>query len=174
MVLLTDQGRNVDGRVIQELCSDYGITKKVSSPYHPQGGDEAERSIHSIKQALRCLLAEQERDKAEWPTILQQAAFVHNSLQNSNTKFSPQELMYGTTLRSSIGTVGGTKPDVTADIVQTTNDMDMDSEPSPHCPVEEWQQAEDNSSRAKEPYKKVHVRGTASTHATVGGGRKCS
>ena len=36
-VLLTDKGRNVDGRSIRELCSKFGITKKHSSSYHPEG-----------------------------------------------------------------------------------------------------------------------------------------
>ena len=97
-VLLSDQRWNVDGKSIRELCSKYGINKRHSSPYPPAGDGEAERAIQSMKQGLRCQLAEQAENKTEWPTVLQQASFAHNSLQNVSTKYSPHELMYGTTL----------------------------------------------------------------------------
>ena len=45
-VLLIDQGRNVDGKAIRELCSKYGIVKKRSSPYHRQ---ETERQKGRFK-----------------------------------------------------------------------------------------------------------------------------
>ena len=41
--LLSDQGRNVDGVLVKELCAKYGITKLHSSAYHPEGDGEAER-----------------------------------------------------------------------------------------------------------------------------------
>ena len=51
--LLSDQGRNVDGNVIKNLCEMYDIKKLRSSPYHPEGNGMAERSIGSIKTLLR-------------------------------------------------------------------------------------------------------------------------
>ena len=43
--LLSDQGSNVDGKVIHNLCSSLGISKIHSSPYHPEGNGNAERYV---------------------------------------------------------------------------------------------------------------------------------
>ena len=163
-VLLTDQGRNVDGKAIRELCSKFGIVKKRSSPYHPAGDGEAERAIQSVKQALWCQLAEHRSEKTEWPRVLQQASFVHNSLRNASTKFTPHELMYGTKLRSLI--------DVAAEANQEDNDKRKPvtsggCDTVPTHPAELWEQAETNTRQAKEAYKSFHDRRTALTPTVV-------
>ena len=35
--LLSDQGSNVDGEVMAEICNELGIEKRRSSAYHSQG-----------------------------------------------------------------------------------------------------------------------------------------
>ena len=39
-------------------------------------------------------------EKTEWPDIMKEVSFVFNSTKNSSTKMSPQEVMYGVTLRA--------------------------------------------------------------------------
>ena len=34
---VSDQARNVDGEVMNELCEQLGIEKRRSSPYHSEG-----------------------------------------------------------------------------------------------------------------------------------------
>ena len=63
--ILTDQSPNVDGKLVREMCEKYGITKKHSAAYHPQGDGLAERSIQSVKQSLRCLLTENDKQKTD-------------------------------------------------------------------------------------------------------------
>ena len=46
--LLSDQGSNVDGAVMQEICNHFGIEKRRSSAYHSQGNAFAERNICSV------------------------------------------------------------------------------------------------------------------------------
>ena len=157
-VLLTDQGNNVDGNAIRELCVKYGITKKRSSPYHPAGDGEAERAIQSIKQALRCQLSDQESGKTDWPSVLQQAAFAHNSLQNASTKFSPHELMYGTKLRSLADVIAEVGPNHH----ESNNGLDLTKD-IPKPPTEKWKQAECNIEQAKETYKHFHDNRAASS-----------
>ena len=69
-VLLSDQGRNVDGEVIRQMCTYFGIEKRHSSPYHPQGDGQVERTVEIVKQALRCLLSKRKLDKTVWPEYL--------------------------------------------------------------------------------------------------------
>lgn len=166
-VLLSDQGRNVDGRVIRELCSQYGIDKRHSSPYHPAGDGEAERAIQSMKQGLRCQLAEQREIKTEWPTLLQQATFAHNSLQNASTKYSPHELMYGTRLRSWVDVAAEPKSK------DSGEDQGLDrAEYIPDSPDDTWAQARSNTEQAKELYKYFHDRRTATTPTVVQRGER--
>lgn len=54
--LLSDQGSNVDGDLIKEVCNILGIEKRRSSAYHSQGHGFAERNIRSVKDMLRSLL----------------------------------------------------------------------------------------------------------------------
>ena len=95
-IAVSDQAKNVDGKVVTDLCDKLGIEKRHSSPYHPEGNGQAERSVQSLKTLVRCVMAEEELPKYAWPSILQKATFMHNASVNASTKHSPHELMYGT------------------------------------------------------------------------------
>ena len=99
-ILITDQARNMDGESVRSFCSDFNIKKRRSSPYHPEGNGLTERCVQSAKQLLRCLLAERKMQTTEWPEVMKEVTFVFNSVQNSSTKLSPHEVMYGVALRS--------------------------------------------------------------------------
>ena len=101
-VLMSDQGKNVDGEVLHALCDEYGICKKHSSAYHPEGNGTAERAIGKIKQIMRCLLADRSMPKTHWPLLLNEISFISNSLPSASTTVSPQELTYGHILRSPL------------------------------------------------------------------------
>ena len=101
-VLMSDQGKNVEGEVLHALCDEYGICKKHSSAYHPEGNGTAERAIGKIKQIMRCLLADRSMPKTHWPLLLNEISFISNSLPSASTTVSPQELTYGHILRSPL------------------------------------------------------------------------
>ena len=94
-VLLTDQGRNVDGQDVADICKKLEIEKRHTTPYHPQSDGVAERNIGSVKQAIWCLLMERRMDKGSWPTLLTEVSFLCNGVTNSATKISPQMLTFG-------------------------------------------------------------------------------
>ena len=111
LILLSDQGRNVDGSLINRLCATLGISKLRSSPYHPQGDGQAERSVQSFKQALRCLLEERNIGETDWPSLVQEVTFACNSYVNSSTGYSPNEIMYASSLRTRADAIfPGIKP----------------------------------------------------------------
>ena len=121
-----------------------------------------QRGLSRPKQGLRCQLAEQGDNKTEWPAVLQRETFAHNSLQNSSTKYSPHELMYGTKLRSLI--------DVAAEVGPAgTKESQSVEEPSPRIgsPVEKWELAKDNIEQAKESYKNFYDRRTSATRTEL-------
>ena len=54
--LLSDQGSNVDGHMLREICNTLGIEKRRSSAYHSQGNGFAERNIRMVQDMLRAAL----------------------------------------------------------------------------------------------------------------------
>ena len=55
-VLLSDQAKNMDGKVVRKLCKDLGIEKIPSSAYHPHGNGSAERAIATLKTIMRSII----------------------------------------------------------------------------------------------------------------------
>ena len=105
LALLSDQCPNVDGTVIREICAKYGIRKFHSSPYHPEGDGEAERTIQSFKQCMHCFLEERRISRTHWPRLTQEISFICNSQINASTKCSPHEVMFGEKLRGKVDAV---------------------------------------------------------------------
>ena len=95
LVVLSDQGKNVDGERISKWCDRMGVEKRRSSPYHPEGDGQVERTIQTFKQTLGCLLEDGHIEKTNWPALLQEITFACNGLPNASTGFSPHHLMFG-------------------------------------------------------------------------------
>ena len=95
--LLSDQGPNVDGKVIRDLCKKLNITKIHSSPYHPEGNGSTERSIGSIKTIIRTMCRSRNIPVEDWDLLLDEATLAYNNTVNKSTGFSPFKSMFGKT-----------------------------------------------------------------------------
>jgi hypothetical protein len=93
--ILSDQGPNIDGKIIRNLCAQLNIKKMHSSPYHPEGNGSTERSIGSVKSVLRAMCLSRGVDLSEWDTLLDEATLAYNSTVNKSTGFSPFKSMFG-------------------------------------------------------------------------------
>ena len=98
--LLTDQGQQVDGEEINQMCEEYGIKKKRSSPYHPEGDGISERPIGVMKGLFRGQLIERKLPQRQWPELVPDVQLAMNTKKHASTKLSPYELMYGTEYKS--------------------------------------------------------------------------
>ena len=94
--LRSDQGKNVDGKVINDLCEYLSIAKKRSSPYHPEGNGLAERSISSIKSLISVMCESRNVSIHDWDLVIYEAVLAHNSIINKSTKYSPFMCMFST------------------------------------------------------------------------------
>ena len=97
--LLSDQGAQVDGNEIRDMCEKYNIQKKRSSPYHPEGDGISERHIGVMKGLFRSKIAESSLPQRRWTDVLPEVQLAMNQKVHSSTNTSPFELMYGESKR---------------------------------------------------------------------------
>ena len=93
--LLSDQGTNVDGNVIREICSKFGIEKRRTTAYHSQGNGFAERSIRNVKELFRTHLLANKLHQNQWRSVLKELVFALNTTVSSATKCVPYEIVHG-------------------------------------------------------------------------------
>ena len=117
VTLRSDQGRNVDGRLIRKMCDELLIKKSRSSPYHPQGNGAAERAIASIKKKISLMCQSRQIDVTDWDTVVFEAVLAHNLSTNKSTKFPPFTSMFGVQGRLPIDNAIGLPPGTTEDVM---------------------------------------------------------
>ena len=93
--ILSDQGDNVDGDTIREICDKFTIKKQRTSGYHREGNGFAERNICTIRELFRSLLLDFEVPQNQWNEILPGIIFALNTSISSATKCTPYKVLYG-------------------------------------------------------------------------------
>ncbi len=88
----SDQGRNFESSLVQQLCALYGVEKSRTTPYHPAGNGQCERFNRTLHNLLRALPVSR---KADWALCLPQVLFCYNTTPHQTTGESPYFLMFG-------------------------------------------------------------------------------
>lgn len=88
----SDQGRDFESKLIQDLLMMLGIRKSRTSPYHPQGDPQPERFNRTLLTMLGTLDPKQ---KQKWSQKISQLVHAYNCSQNDATGYSPYLLMFG-------------------------------------------------------------------------------
>ena len=92
--LRSDQGANVNGKVIHNLCDYLGIVKEKSSPFHPERNGLAERSIESVKSLVSVICESRSISVHDWDLVIYEAVLAHNNTMNKSLKYSPFLCMF--------------------------------------------------------------------------------
>lgn len=104
--LHSDQGRQFESKVMQEVCKILGIRKSRTSPYHPQCDGLVERSNRTL---LSMLATTTHRHPFDWEDQLPKVCMAYNTSVHASTGYTPFFLMFGRQARLPIDLVYGTK-----------------------------------------------------------------
>ena len=90
-ILHSDQGRNFESHMLQQMLQAFGIQKCRTTAYHPQCDGMVERFNRSLLQMLRCYVSTEE----DWETYLPLVLYAYRTAPHSTTGVSPFQLMFG-------------------------------------------------------------------------------
>ena len=89
---ISDQGRNFESDLIQELCKIAGVKKLHTTPYHPQSNGQCERFNSTLCNMLGTLSDE---EKSDWKSHLGCMTHAYNCTKHVSITYSPYYLMFG-------------------------------------------------------------------------------
>lgn len=106
--LHSDQGRNFESVVIQELCKLANIEKSRTTPYHPQGNGMPERFNQTLLNMLGTL---EDFQKSNWKAHVPALVHAYNATRHESTGLTPHFLMFGRHPRLAIDAFLGITPE---------------------------------------------------------------
>ena len=90
--ILSNQGRNFESKLLEELCLLAHVKKMRTTPYRPEGDGSCERFNQTLISMLGTLPKE---FKVEWTNHVSTLTYAYNCMRSNMTGFSPYYLLYG-------------------------------------------------------------------------------
>ena len=106
--LHSDQGRNFESEVFQEMCRLFGIEKTHTTPFRPQSDGQVERFNATLQKILASTA---ERCHWDWDLMIPYAVMAYRSTKHSATGFTPNFMMFGREISEPVDLVAGLPPD---------------------------------------------------------------
>ena len=116
-VIYSDQGRELENKVMHELCLLGGSHKTKTTPYHPESDGLVERFNRTLLMMLAMFAGEHKDDCDD---LLPPVMMAYRSSVHESTGFSPYRLMFGEecTLLMDIG-LPRQQPDLAEDVTSS-------------------------------------------------------
>ena len=102
--LHSDQGRQFEANVMQEVCRLLQIDKTRTTPYHPQSDGLVERFNRTM---LAMLASTVEEDPSNWEQHLRKVCMAYNTYVHPSTGYAPFYLMFGCLARLPVDIMYG-------------------------------------------------------------------
>jgi hypothetical protein len=106
--LHSDQGKNVDGHLIREVCELLGVRKTHTTAYHPSSNAITERENGVIKNMLSAYVNKRQTD---WDQHLAPVMMAYRTSVHRILKESPSTMMLGRLVRLPIDAMVGLPPE---------------------------------------------------------------
>ena len=104
--LHSDQGKQFESKLIQQICSILKISKSRTTAYHPQCDGLVERFNRTLKHMLATSLKDHPFD---WEDRLRKVCMAYNTSVQASSGYTPFYLLYGREARLPIDLMYGTK-----------------------------------------------------------------
>ena len=98
-IIHSDQGRNFESNLMQEICLLMGTHKSRTTAYHPQCDGLVERHNRTIQDMLSSFVADHKDDWDMWVSLV---VYAYNTSTHESTGFSPYELIFGRPARTPL------------------------------------------------------------------------
>lgn len=90
--LHSDQGRNFESKLFQELCRLLQIHKSRTSPYHPQSDGLVERFNRTLLAMLTSFVND---NQLNWDALLPYVMLAYRSSVHASTSVTPYKVLFG-------------------------------------------------------------------------------
>lgn len=107
LTIHSDQGRNFESDLFQEMCTMLGIYKTRTSPYIPSCNGLAERFNSTLLKMIKAYL---EGKQTNWDNNLGCSAGAYRSSLHESTKYKPNMIMLGRQTRAPVEVILGDPP----------------------------------------------------------------
>ena len=88
----TDQGRDFESKLFQELCELLEIEKTRTTPWHPQSDGMVERFNRTLETMLKQTIRE---DQTDWDLQVPFCCMAYRAAIHESTKKTPNMMMLG-------------------------------------------------------------------------------
>ncbi|PKI64650.1 hypothetical protein CRG98_014939 [Punica granatum] len=90
--IITDNAKNLNNKFINELCAQFKIQHRNSSPYHPQMNGAVEATNKNIKRIIEKMMV----NYKDWHEMLPFTLLAYRTSIRTSTGATPYSLVYGT------------------------------------------------------------------------------
>ncbi|UYV64922.1 K02A2.6-like [Cordylochernes scorpioides] len=118
--LHSDQGRNFEAGVFQELCRLLGIRKTRTTPLHPQSDGMVERFNKTMEEHLSKVVEQHQRD---WDVRLPPFLMAYRAAIHETTGQTPANIMFGRELRLPCDLEFGSPGEPPAEVTAYVNNL---------------------------------------------------
>ena len=88
----SDQGKQFESIIFQEMCRLFQMDKTRTTPYHPQSDGMVERMNRTIKDMLSKYV---KTNQTDWDRFLDGIVLAYNTTPHETTQISPYRLVFG-------------------------------------------------------------------------------
>ena len=111
----SDQGRQFESELFEELCNIMEVEHKSSTAFHPQGNSKVERMVKVVVNLLATFCETQK----QWDENLSLLTLAYRSTVHEVTGYTPNYLMLGREINLPMDIMVGTLPEGQKEIAPT-------------------------------------------------------